>query len=373
MNKFLIIVFGLLLWSCKKDQKPEYTSVDDLRAVYSAGDQSMWPDPQLHESIDKESFTDIGVLPALPENPDNPYTQSKYELGKALFFERRLSKSNKVACATCHVPSMGWTDHKERSFGHDQQTGKRNAMTILNAAYADKLFWDGRALSLEHQAMFPIADPVEMNEKLPIAVKTIRDLPKYQILFENAFGADQINMQNIQKAIAVFERQIVSPPSKFDKFISGKSELFTDSEVRGLHLFRTKAQCINCHNTPYFSDNAFHNDGLGHFGTKNEDLGLFYVTGNKEDIGKFRTPTLREASMTGPWMHTGFFKSLEDVITYYNLGNPMPVSQKYFKKDSTRQRPQKADALKPLELTPQEQNDLLAFLETLTTEGVTKF
>jgi cytochrome c peroxidase len=373
MKKIIVLVIITIFWSCQEDKKPDYESVEGLRAAYSSGDYSLWPEPELHESIDKKSFEDIGVLPGLEENPENPYTTEKYDLGRALFFERKLSKSNEVSCATCHVPSKGWTDHEERSFGHDKQTGKRNAMTILNAAYADKLFWDGRALSLEHQAMFPIADPVEMNEKLPIAVKTIQDLPKYQELFEKAFGEDQINMQNIQKAIAVFERQIVSPPSKFDKFISGKSELFTDSEVRGLHLFRTKAQCINCHNTPYFSDNEFHNDGLGHFGTKNEDLGLFYVTGDNNDIGKFRTPTLREASVTGPWMHTGFFKTLKDVITYYNFGNPMPVSPRYFKKDSTRKKPQKAKMLEPLELTDQEQADLLAFIKTLTTEGVTKF
>jgi len=373
MKKVLVLISCILFLSCQDKSKNEYLSIEDLRAAYSSGDNAKWPEPTLHQSIDINDFEDIGILPKLKEDKENPYTEEKYELGKALFFESRLSKSNKVSCATCHVPSKGWTDHNERSIGHDKQTGKRNAMTILNAAYADKLFWDGRALSLEHQAMFPIADPVEMNEKLPIAVKSIQELPKYAKLFKRAFGEDAITMQNIQKAIAVFERQIVSPPSKFDKFISGKSELFTDSEVRGLHLFRTKAQCINCHNSPYFSDNEFHNDGLGHFGTKNEDLGLFYVTNDEEDIGKFRTPTLREASMTGPWMHTGFFKSLEDVITYYNLGNPMPVSKRYFRKDSIREKPEKAIMLEPLELTPQEQEDLLAFIKTLTSEGVTDF
>lgn len=368
MSRILLSLVIISLWSCQKDKT--YESLDNLRAKYSSNDQSQWPKATLHQSIDTTQFKDIGVLPALEDNPNNPYSKAKYELGKSLFFEPRLSKSNEVACASCHLPDKGWTDHEERSFGHDNQMGKRNAMTILNAAYADKLFWDGRALSLEHQAMFPIADPKEMNEKLPLAVKTIQELPKYQEMFRTAFGEEQINMQNIQKAIAVFERQIVSPPSKFDKFISGDSELFSDSELRGLHLFRTKAQCINCHNTPYFSDNQFHNDGLGHFGTKNEDLGLYYVTKDKSDVGKFKTGTLREISMTGPWMHTGFFRTLEDVITYYNLGNPMPVSTRYYKKDSTRKKPQKAIMLKPLELTKQEQEDLIAFLKTLSTEGV---
>lgn len=369
MKRLILLLIALSLWSCKKDES--YESLENLRAQYGSNDKTQWPKPELHPSIDTTQFEDIGLLPKLKEDPDNLYSKSKYELGKALFFEPRISKSNQVACANCHLPDKGWTDNEERSFGHDNQMGKRNAMTILNVAYADKLFWDGRAVSLEHQAMFPIIDPAEMNEKIPAAIKKLKAIPKYQKMFEEAFGADNINLQNLQKAIAVFERQIVSPKSKFDKFISGQSDLYTDSELRGLHLFRTKAQCINCHNTPYFSDNRFHNDGLGHFGTKNEDLGLYYVTDKKADIGKFKTGTLREVSMTGPWMHTGFFKKLEDVITYYNHGNPMPVSKRYYKKDSTRKKPVKSEILNKLELSDQEQKDLLAFLKTLSSEGVT--
>jgi len=368
MKRVLVLFIGLMLWSCQKDKS--YESLESLRARYASNDKFQWPKPELHPSIDTTQFEDIGVLPKIKEDENNPYSKEKYELGKALFFEPRISKSKEVACASCHLPEKGWTDHEERSIGHDNQMGKRNAMTILNVAYAEKLFWDGRALSLEHQAMFPIIDPAEMNAKIPVAIKKLKEIPKYQQLFEDAFGPGDINLQNLQKAIAVFERQIVSPESKFDKFISGQSDLFTDNELRGLHLFRTKAQCINCHNTPYFSDNQFHNDGLGHFGTKNEDLGLYYVTDDKADIGKFKTGTLREIALTGPWMHTGFFKKLEDVITYYNLGNPMPVSPKYYKKDSLRERPKKDEVLKKLDLNDQEQKDLIAFLKTLSTEGV---
>lgn len=363
----MVLIFFV---SCQTEEG-SYESIENLRVLYSSGDVSLWPEPNLHPIVQNNpDFEDIGVLSVPPENTSNLYTKEKYELGKALFFEPRLSQSNTISCGSCHQPDKGWTDHEERSFGHDNQKGKRNAMTIINTAYADKLFWDGRAINLEHQAMFPIADPVEMNEKLPIAIRKIKDIPEYKTLFSQAFGDDQINMQNLQKAIAVFERTIISPKTKFDKFISGESDIYSDSELRGLHLFRTKAQCINCHNTGYFSDNQFHNDGLTHLGTKHEDLGLYYVTNNDSDKGKFKTPTLREVSKTGPWMHTGFFKDLESVIDYYNLGNPMPVSKSYFENDADREVPDKSEMLTKLNLSDQEKTDLLNFLETLSSEDV---
>lgn len=224
---------------------------------------------------------------------------------------------------------MGWTDNSTRSFGHDRQTGMRNSMTILNVAFAHELFWDGRAKSLEDQARFPISDEVEMNEDLNIAVDKIDNIEGYKPLFEAAFGNDSVSLQRIQYAIATFERTIKSPKSKFDKFVEGQSDLLTDKEVQGLHLFRTKAMCINCHNTPYFSDNQYHNDGQTLFGTKDEDFGRYLVTQNVEDIGKFRTPTLREITNTGPWMHNGHFPTLLDVVEFYNLGNPMVIQKRY--------------------------------------------
>ncbi|WP_246085370.1 cytochrome-c peroxidase [Paucihalobacter ruber] len=356
-----------VLWSCKDKQQGSYTDITSLKQAYSSGDYSQWPEPTLDESIDKSNFEDIGVLPKV-EHPDyNPYSEEKAKLGKTLFFDPRLSVSGQIACASCHNPELGWTDNTTRSFGHDRQTGPRNAMTILNVAYAHELFWDGRAKNLEDQARFPISDEIEMNENLNIAVDKIANIEGYKPLFEAAFGNDSISLQRIQYAIATFERTIKSPKSKFDKFIEGKSDLFSDQEVKGLHLFRTKAMCINCHNTPYFSDNNYHNDGQTLFGTKDEDFGRYLVTKDVDDIGKFRTPTLREISNTGPWMHHGHFPSLLDVVEFYNLGNPAVIQKKYLGTPRDSLIPKTSPLLRKLNMDREEIDALLAFLETLST------
>ncbi|TDW51885.1 cytochrome c peroxidase [Flavobacterium sp. 270] len=368
MKKLIFpILFLLILTAYKSIEEPEYIDIQELRKVYSSGDPSLWPAAALNERIDKSKFQDIGILPAVPYPAYNPYSKEKESLGKILFFDPRLSLSGQIACASCHNPELGWTDNLTRSFGHDRQTGKRNSMTILNAAYAKTLFWDGRASSLEDQAQFPIGDPLEMNEKLTIAVDKIAQVKGYKTLFEAAFGDKKISLERIQYAIATFERSINSPKSKFDQFISGKSDAYTDSQVKGLHLFRTKAQCINCHNTPYFSDNQFHNDGQTLFGTKNEDFGRYNVTKDVADIGKFRTPTLREAVNTKPWMHHGHFPSLLDVVELYNLGNPSPIQKKYLGTARDSLIPKADPMLRKLNLNKEEINDLLAFIETLST------
>lgn len=355
------------LTAYKSVEQPDYIDIQELRKIYSGGDPSKWPVAELHESVDKSKFQDIGVLPAVPYPAYNPYSKEKESLGKILFFDPRLSKSGQIACASCHNPELGWTDNLTRSFGHDRQTGKRNSMTILNSAYATSLFWDGRASSLEDQAQFPVQDPLEMNEKLTIAVDKIAKIKGYNSLFTAAFGDKKVTLERIQYAIATFERSINSPKSKFDQFVSGKSDIYTDQQVKGLHLFRTKAQCINCHNTPYFSDNQFHNDGQTLFGTKNEDFGRYNVTKDVKDIGKFRTPTLREVVNTKPWMHHGHFPTLLDVVELYNLGNPSPVQKRYLGTARDSLIPKSDPALKKLDLSKEEISDLLAFIETLST------
>ncbi|PAM91644.1 cytochrome-c peroxidase [Flavobacterium sp. IR1] len=368
MKKLILpLVLLLSLTAYKSIEEPEYIDIQELRKLYSSGDPSTWPAAQLHENVDKTTFQDIGVLPAMPYPAYNPYSEEKQSLGKILFFDPRLSSSGQIACASCHNPELGWTDNLTRSFGHDRQTGKRNSMTILNSGYATSLFWDGRATSLEDQAQFPIGDPLEMNEKLTIAVDKIAKVKGYKPLFEAAFGDSKVSLQRIQYAIATFERSIKSPKSKFDHFVSGKSEAYTDQQVKGLHLFRTKAQCINCHNTPYFSDNQFHNDGQTLFGTKNEDFGRYNVTKDVKDIGKFRTPTLREVANTKPWMHHGHFPSLLDVVELYNLGNPSPVQKRYLGTARDSLIPKSDPMLRKLNLSKEEIGDLLAFIETLST------
>lgn len=261
-------------------KKSETQGIAWLREVYSTKPSTEWPKPSLHNSINELTFQDIGKLPKMPFPEDNLYSEKKAKLGKLLFFDPRLSSSGQIACANCHNAELGWTDNLTRSFGHDRQTGGRNAMTILNVGLATSLFWDGRANSLEDQAQFPIMDALEMNEHLNLAVNKIAQIKGYQKLFKEVFN-EEVSLKNIQKAIATFERTVVSGATKFDRFISGESKLFTDEEVNGLHLFRTKAQCINCHNTSYFSDNNFHNDGQTLFGTKNEDFGRYNITKRK--------------------------------------------------------------------------------------------
>jgi cytochrome c peroxidase len=367
--KHIILPIALLIFlsAYKTDDENEYIDIQDLRQLYSSGNPASWPKPTLDKNVDKTTFQDIGPLPEMTFPEYNKYSKEKAFLGKTLFFDPRLSVSGQIACASCHNPELGWTDNLTRSFGHNRQNGKRNSMTILNSGYAKTLFWDGRASSLEDQAQFPIADPLEMNEKLTIAVDKIVAVKGYGKLFTEAFGDEKVTLQRIQYAIATFERTIKSPKSKFDQFVSGKSDAFTDQQVTGLHLFRTKAQCINCHNTPYFSDNQFHNDGQSLFGTKDEDFGRYNVTGDKKDLGKFRTPTLREVANTKPWMHNGHFPSLLDVVEFYNLGNPSPIQTKYLGTARDSLIPITSPILKKLDLNRTEINALLAFIETLST------
>jgi cytochrome c peroxidase len=366
---FLLGISIIFIAFVKVNKQERYTNIHELKAIYSSGDQTTWPKPHLDSLIDKKTFQDIGSLPRVTFPDNNPYTEAKSKLGKTLFFDPRLSVSGQIACASCHNPELAWTDNSTRSFGHDRQTGGRNSMTILNSGFAHLLFWDGRATSLEDQARFPIGDPLEMNEKLNIAVDKIAEIEGYKPLFAQAFGNDSVSLKRIQFAIATFERTVNSYKTKFDKFIEGDSTQLTNQEVLGLHLFRTKARCINCHNTPYFSDNQFHNDGQTLFGTKNEDFGRYKVTKNKEDIGKFRTPTLREISRTGPWMHNGHFPSLLDIVEFYNLGNPAPVQKKYLGTERDSLLPITSSILKKLNLEKTEINALLAFMETLSSNN----
>lgn len=341
-------------------------TIDQLRTLYS-GDQAKWPAATLDEEA-RPGFKDIGFLgkPDYPKN--NPYRAEKAKLGKILFFDPRLSVSRQIACASCHDPELGWGDGRRVAYGHDRQNGKRNAMTIFNTAFYNKLFWDGRALSLEHQSGFPVQDYVEMNEDITVMVKNISAIAGYKPLFAQAFGNEEISLEKIQQAIATFERGIISTNSRFDLFVKGNKAILKDEEVLGLHLFRTKARCINCHNTPLFSDNKFHNDGQALLGSRFEDLGLYNVTKQLKDVGAFRTPSLRETSITGPWMHHGNFPSLRDVIEFYNLGNPVAQQRALADKIPDSLKTPKSAMLKKLNLSIDEQRALEAFLRAISTQ-----
>lgn len=341
--------------------------MDHLRKLYSSGDPSQWPKPILDpESM--PAFSEIGHLPEISLPDDNPYSAEKEFLGRTLFFDPRLSRSNQIACASCHDPELGWCDNRTFSFGHDRQSGTRNAMSILNVAYAGSLFWDGRAKTLEAQSQMPIEDEKEMGEHIEIAAGKISNIKGYEELFEKAFGDKAVTKDRISKAIAAFERTVKSTPSKFDLFIDGKSDLYTNDELMGLHLFRTKAQCMNCHHSGYFSNNQFENVGTSLMGEKGEDLGRYLITKSPEDAGKFRVPGLREVSRTGPWFHNGSMKTLAEVIRFYSRGNPEYDQKRATVHDGKALQSQKSGMVRMLELSEEEISQLEAFLRTLSSK-----
>lgn len=351
-----------VFWGFIQEDK-EYTP-EALRAIYGSGNSSLWPTPELFDEV-KSGFVDIGRLPKVNYPKDNPYSEEKEELGKLLFFDPRLSGSNQIACATCHNPELAWTDGMKMAIGNDRQMGKRNTPTILNIAYASQYFWDGRVPTLGAQVLGPIENPIEMNSHIGLSVDKIRKIKGYQSYFEAAYGSSEVTQDRIIKAITTFERGIVSSVSRFDKFISGGQEnLLSDSEINGLHLFRTKAKCINCHNTPYFSDQKFHNLGLTFYGKKREDLGLYITTKNNEDVGKFKTPSLREVAETKPYMHNGLFFDLKGVVATYSVGMGREIPKESQKNDP--KFPKKSPMITNLGLTEEEVNDIVAFLQTLT-------
>ncbi|MCA4782005.1 cytochrome-c peroxidase [Empedobacter stercoris] len=338
-------------------------TITDLRALYSSGDQSKWPTPTVDESVLNDGFEDIGTLGEVPFPKDNPYTKEKAELGKTLFFDPRLSNSNQISCANCHDPELNWGDGRRVPYGEDRQLGTRNSPSLMNVAYAKVMFWDGRAKTLEEQAEFPIRDKKEMNHHIDFATKRIAQIAGYKDLFKQAFGDENVSNDRITKAIATFERTILAPKNRFDKFIAGKSDELTDQEIEGLHLFRTKARCINCHNSAYFSDNKFHNIGLTYYGREYEDLGLYNTTKLAKNVGEFKTPSLREVPQNAPYMHNGLFPTIRGVLNMYNAG--MFHFQPNEKQKNDSLFPKTSDLVKKLNLTTSELDALESFLMSL--------
>jgi len=304
------------------------------------------PPSQAQESLPlglEENYMEI------PE--DNPTTPQKVALGKLLYFDPRLSKDGAVSCATCHNPQQGWTDQAPVSTGIDGQKGTRNAPTVLNAAFMYFQFWDGRAPSLEEQAKGPVENPIEMGNTHEGAVQNIQAIEGYRPYFREAFGDEEVTIDRIAKAIASFERTVLSGNSAWDRFtkLKDKSALSASAQ-RGLVLFEGKARCTQCHVGFTLSDSDFHNIGVG-MDQENPDLGRFEVTKLEKDKGTFKTPALRDLLRTAPYMHDGSMTTLEEVIAFYNQGGePNPW----------------LDAkMQALNLTEEEEKDLLEFLKSL--------
>jgi cytochrome c peroxidase len=262
-------------------------------------------------------------LPPVPFPPDNPPTAETIALGRRLYYDPALSVDNTVSCATCHGPEQGFADGKPVSNGVHNKTGTRNSPTVLNSAYFELQFWDGRAATLENQAEGPVQNPVEMAHSLKGVENKLNADPSYRDQFAVAFGSGPITYEMVERAIATFERTVVAGNSPFDRWKYGHDEsAVSDSVKRGFVVFtaKNKANCAACHlvgkQNSLFTDNKFHNIGIGVVGKINDD-GRYSVTKNEADRGAFKTPSLRNIALTAPYMHDGSLKTLKDVIDYY--------------------------------------------------------
>jgi cytochrome c peroxidase len=335
-------------------------------------------------------------LPPVPIPADNPQSAAKIALGDKLFHDQRFSKTGEVSCSTCHEEDKAFTDSpKKVSEGINELTGTRNAPTVLNAVYMTTLFWDGRSPSLEDQALHPFLNPVEMGltDHQPI-LDIVRADPEYARQFEDVFGVSgaKITMDEVTKAIASFERTMPAGDSPFDRWrYGGVADALTAAQQRGFDLFVNKGRCVSCHlieeTQALFTDNRFHNIGVGINGiqadvpglakafleaeatmsevdvqvltnAKTSELGRFAITRRFDDLGGFKTPTLRNVALTAPYMHDGSIATLREVVVHYNNGGVTeegdPVNDFL------------SGGIRPLDLTDEEIDDLVAFMDALT-------
>lgn len=301
-----------------------------------------------------ESFYE--PVPEMKHPADNKWSKEKEELGKMLYFDPRLSGSNWISCATCHNPGLGWGDGLPRAIGDGQKELGRHSPTVINSGYFEIQMWDGRKKSLEDQARGPIEAAVEMNQDYEELVRELKAIPGYVKRFTNVFGKQSITIDNIAKAIATFERSVVSKNAPYDKYWAGDKSAMSDSAVKGMNLFFGKAKCSICHNGPVFTDSGFHNIGVKAAGPLKEDLGRYNETKDEFDKGAFKTPGLRSISQSAPYMHNGTEASLEDVIEFYDRGGDVKENLSPF--------------ITPLGLTKQEKKDLVEFLKALDGEPI---
>ncbi len=253
---------------------------------------------------------------AVPQPADNKLTPERIELGKLLYFDTRLSSSNAISCATCHNPEFGWSDRQTKAIGHEGRKGPRNSPTIINSAYQYHQFWDGRVRTLEDQALGPIEADVEMNMSLDVLIPKLRGIKGYVELFEKAYPGLGITEDTLAKAIASFERTVLSTEAPFDKFIKGDKNAISQSAKEGFELFKNKGRCTDCHDGFNFSDGSFHNLGLG-----DGDEGRVKVRrGVVKLYGAMKTPTLRDVTKSWPYFHDGSVKTLHEATAICGNG-----------------------------------------------------
>ena len=284
----------------------------------------------------------------IPFPPTNPYTPEKAALGKALYFEPRLSGAENMNCATCHNPSFGWEGPSKTAIGAQNTRLGRQAPTILNVAWVHPFFWDGRAETAEAQASGPMEAPVEMNMPITDAVKRLDAIPDYKSWFATVFPGQGVTPETIVQAIATFERTVVASYAPFDAWVDGEEHAIPENAKRGFQLFVGKGKCAQCHTGWNFTDNKFHD-----IGTATKDVGRGKIEPNNPlAMYAFKTPTLRDTAQRAPYMHNGEWATLEDVMRHYVVGG-IP-------------RPSRSPLLKPLDLSDAEIADVIAFMRSLT-------
>ncbi len=341
---FLLSVVALLTVGCEKEEE-QPPGVDP-------GHPDLVYDPTPHQ-LAVPSYFPLLDIPA-----DNQLTEEGILLGRMLFYDPILSGDSTLSCAGCHKQEYAFSDENQFSTGIDGQKGNRQAMPIFNIGWVNDLFWDGRAQGAEAQALAPVENPVEMHETWPNAMEKLKRHPDYPSLFYYAFGTWDITKEHAAKAIAQFERTLISADSRFDKkfFLNDPDPfLLTDEEVDGYFLYNSeKADCFHCHGGSLLTDNLFHNNGLD---AEHDDEGLSAVTGKATDRGKFKTPSLRNIALTAPYMHDGRFATLEEVLDFYSEGLQFSETIDPLMKNVHQGG---------LNLTEQEKSNLIAYLHTFT-------
>jgi len=303
--------------------------------------------PKRQEARDLPAF--LGPLRPVPVPDDNPMSDAKVELGRMLYYDPRLSGNGTISCASCHNPALGWSDGLAKGIGMNGQKLGRSSPTVLNAAYYETQFWDGRAPSLEEQAKGPIQAASEMGGEAAKATKTVAAIPGYASRFKEVFDGE-VTFDRIAKAIAAFERTVVDLDSPFDRWARGNDKAMSEAQIRGFEVFTGKGRCATCHSGPLFADKRYHNIALG-----DPDEGRFAVSKDPKETGAFRTPTLRNIALTGPYMHNGSLRTLREVIDHYEKTS-----------NEKDKHPNMSIFNLPFKLDDAEKKDLEAFLHALT-------
>jgi len=295
-------------------------------------------------------------LPAVPMPKDNVSTPARVELGRALFFDPRLSGNGASSCATCHNPSLGWSDAQKTAVGFGGAVLGRATPTIINTAFNTQFMWDGRKKSLEDQALGPMKAPDEMNSDFPTVIARLGSMPAYKAMFGKAYPGEAIGEETIAKALAAFERTVISRNAPFDRWLAGDTRALTPEQHRGFKVFTdpAKGNCSSCHSGPNFTDNGFHNIGIKSAGAP--DLGRFNIRKVASMKGAFKTPTLRDIELTAPYFRDGSAATLREVVEHYARGGD--------------DRSNLSADMKQLTLSEQEKSDLVAFMRSLTGQPV---